>query len=95
MKMPVCGHLEKERVSTVKVVEADVFIVGDGECHSVCARVRVIILGPSNINFMCCDSVDGDGLDLKAIDKTLVNPQDGEDFGCFDVVMWKSGEGPL
>lgn len=46
MKRPECGHLEKERVSIVKVGEADVSNVGDGEGHSVCARTRVLVLGP-------------------------------------------------
>ena len=43
MKRPECGHLEKERASTVKVGEADVCSVGDGEGHGVCGRVRVLV----------------------------------------------------
>ena len=46
MKRPECGHLEKERASTIKVGEADVYSVGDGEDHGMCARVRVLSLGP-------------------------------------------------
>jgi len=95
MKRSVCGHLKKKRASTVRVAKVGVCSVGDGECHRVCARVRVFVLGPSNINFMGCDSGDGDGIDLEARDKILVNHQDGEGFGCFVVVMWKDGEGPL
>ncbi len=37
--------------------------------------------GPSNRNFVGCESGDGDGLDLEARDTIVVNPQDGEDFG--------------
>ena len=36
---------------------------------------------PSNRNCKGGDQGDGDGLDLEARDKILVNPQDGEDFG--------------
>jgi hypothetical protein len=68
MKRHVCEQLEKKRALTVKVAEADVCIVGYGECHSVCARVRVLVLGTSNINYMGCDLVDGDGIDMEARD---------------------------
>ena len=29
---------------------------------------------------------------MGARDKIVVNAQDGEDFGCFVVVMWEGGE---
>jgi len=38
----MCGYLEKVKASTVEVGEAVSCSVGDGEGHSLCARVMVL-----------------------------------------------------
>ena len=46
MNTHVCEHLKKEKVSIVKVGEADVCNEGEEEGQNVRARVRVLVFGP-------------------------------------------------